>query len=195
MWRVFYFQWKRATFGFSVTRLQLLSSQITLINGRILIKRFIVWKEKDSDQIWETENHLNELLRLTHAGWFLCSLLTYGGISIQYFNLAILSWTENCANLNGFWPHLRQLLLPFSQPNAPLTKWLQAWIHSNCNARCSCEPDKIIRAAIQTRQTLQSEPCQEVWMAGFIWQTSGWGWGEESDGGGNKTYGERILAL
>lgn len=91
----------------------------------------------------KTETQPNESLCLcvsTHADWFMRFLPTYGGIKIQYFNLAILSWTENCANLNGFWLH--QLLLSFSQPNAPLTKWLQAWIHSDCNERSS-EQEKI----------------------------------------------------
>lgn len=83
------------------------------------------------------------MLWLTHAGWCLCSLPTYGGIRIQYFNLAILSWTENVVNVNEFWPYLKQLLLSFSQPNAPFTKWLQAWIHSNCNERCSSEPENL----------------------------------------------------
>lgn len=54
------------------------------------------------DHIVVTETYLNELLQLTHAGWVLCSLLTYGGIKIQYFKLAILSLTKNGAILNTF---------------------------------------------------------------------------------------------
>lgn len=61
---------------------------------------------------------------------------------IQYFNLVTLSWTENCANLKWFWLHPKQLLCSVSQPNTPLTKWLQAWIHCDCNERCSSEPEK-----------------------------------------------------
>lgn len=51
------------------------------------MKSFVTGRNKDSDQIWETETGVNESLQLTHAGGCRC-LHTYGG---SIFNLAILS--------------------------------------------------------------------------------------------------------
>lgn len=164
--------------------------------GKGFNKSFIVWDDNDSDQIWATETLMSCCASHTQPG--VCAPRRH----MEALEFSSLTWPsclrlQICPNLIGFWLHLRQLLRSVSQPNALFffffTKWLQAWIYSSCNERCSPEPEKW--SAIQTRETLQSEPCQKVWMASFIWQTSGGRCGKKTRKKKKKTRQEKTFWL